>query len=104
VKPRDAADRSDAARLRDEALSWLGRAGRLIAACQGADRELPMTRVNLESLRHKRETLATKLAALDHHRGGRSTHHHERVRAALVDLRAAWATFVRTLERETGIS
>lgn len=61
-----------------------------------------MTRINLESLRHKRDTLETKLAALDHHRGSRSALHKDRVRSALIDLRAAWATFVRTLERDAG--
>lgn len=97
----DGAVRRDSG-LRDEAATWLDRADRLIAACEAPSVDLPLTRTHLESLRHKRETLATKLTALEHHRRRGGDPDPGRVLAALRDLKAAWSTFVRTLERETG--
>lgn len=104
MKPRTATDSrsGQVAGLRDEAATWLDRADRLIAACDDPSDNLPLTRIHLESLRHKRETLATKLTALEHHLRRGSVPETDRVRSALRELKTSWSTFVRTLHREAG--
>ncbi len=85
--------------VRLDANCWIARADRLLRAYQNKQGLGGGAISRLEALRHRRDTLAIKLAAFEQYARGGHLGRREDVLLAGRDLKLAWRMTVRSLER-----